>query len=299
MHPWIWPDAPWQRVHIDFAGPFLHKMLLVVVDARTKWPEVVIMPDTTAEHTVDALQVIFATHGLPEQLVSDNGPQFTSQAFETFVKLNGIRHIRCSPYHPSSNGLAECFVRTFKEAMTASRDDGRSLQHRVSDFLLTYRSTPHATTAESPASLMFKRQIRTHFDLLRPSMESHVAAQQSQQKLHHDSRAHTHQLSVGDVVLARDFLHQPKWKKGQVLMQLGPLTYIIKLNDGRQWKRHIDHLKPFISNSVDPHKDPTTPTVYNDQATVPTMLFHHQLQQCQSHGIIMQCVHKPAKRCGC
>ena len=111
--------------------------------------------------------------------------------------------------------------------MTASRDDGHSLQHHVLDFLLTYRSTPHATTAESPASLMFKCQIRTRFDLLRPSMESHVAAQQSQQKLYHDSRARTRQLSIGDVVLARDFLHQPKWKMGQVLMQLGPLTYLI------------------------------------------------------------------------
>ena len=55
MHPWIWPEAPWQRIHIDFAGPFMHKMSLVVVDARTKWPEVVVMSDTTAEKTVDAL----------------------------------------------------------------------------------------------------------------------------------------------------------------------------------------------------------------------------------------------------
>ena len=82
MHPWVWPEAPWQRVHIDFAGPFMHKMFLVVVDACTKWPEVVIMSDTTVEKTVDALRAIFATHGLPEQVVSDNGPQFTSQVLE-------------------------------------------------------------------------------------------------------------------------------------------------------------------------------------------------------------------------
>ena len=56
-------------------------------------------------------------YGLPEQIVTDNGPQFTSDEFATFLKENGIKHIRSSPYHPLSNGAAERFVRTFKEAI--------------------------------------------------------------------------------------------------------------------------------------------------------------------------------------
>ena len=114
LHPWIWPDAPWKRIHVDFAGPFPGKMFFIVVDAHSKWPEVIVMSSTTAQHTIEALRSIFSHFGLPEQLVSDNGPQFTSDEFAEFMKGNGIKHILCSPYHPSSNGLAERFVQTFK-----------------------------------------------------------------------------------------------------------------------------------------------------------------------------------------
>ena len=79
------------------------------------------MNSTTAQRTIVELRKLFAAYGLPEQLVSDNGPQFLSNDFATFVKMNGIKHIRCSPYHPSSNGVAERFVQTFKKAMKASQ----------------------------------------------------------------------------------------------------------------------------------------------------------------------------------
>ena len=79
LHPWEWPSTPWQRIHVDFAGPFLG-MFLVIVDAHSKWPEVIIMHSkTTTSKTVEALRTVFARNGLPEQLVSDNGPQFTAE----------------------------------------------------------------------------------------------------------------------------------------------------------------------------------------------------------------------------
>ena len=77
------------------------------------------MASTTTEKTLEVLRSLFASYGLPEQLVSDNGPQFTAELFQEFCKQNGVKHIRCSPYHLASNGLAERFVRTFKEAMKA------------------------------------------------------------------------------------------------------------------------------------------------------------------------------------
>lgn len=70
LHPWVWPDAPWKRLHIDFAGPFLGKMFLVVIDAHSKWPEVSVRHSTTANNTIDALRSLFARFGLPEQLSS-------------------------------------------------------------------------------------------------------------------------------------------------------------------------------------------------------------------------------------
>ena len=87
------------------------------------------MSSTTKHATIEALRSLFARYGLPEQIVSDNGPQFTSAEFATFMKGNGIKHIMCVPYHPSSNGLAERFVQTFKRAMKAGEKEGKTLAH--------------------------------------------------------------------------------------------------------------------------------------------------------------------------
>ena len=139
--PWVWPERPWQRVHVDFAGPLKGKMYLVLVDAHSKWPEVVEMQTTTAEKTIQVMRGMFAAYGLPEQVVSDNGSQFTSQEFAEFMKRNGIKHIKSTPYHPSTNGLAEQFVQTFKRAML--KDFGsRPTHHQLENFLLVYRSSP-------------------------------------------------------------------------------------------------------------------------------------------------------------
>ena len=75
---------------MDFAGPFLGKMYLVVVDSHSKWPKVFEMSSTSSEQTVCTLHKLFASYGLPLQLVSDNGPQFTSSCFEQFMKGNGV-----------------------------------------------------------------------------------------------------------------------------------------------------------------------------------------------------------------
>ena len=120
LHPWNWPSRPWELINVDFAGPFLNCIFLIIVDAHSKWPEVFEMKLTSAQTTIQVLRKLFASYGLPHQLVSDNGPQFVSKEFEEFMKLNGITHIRCAPYHPSSNGLAERFVQTFKGVMKAN-----------------------------------------------------------------------------------------------------------------------------------------------------------------------------------
>ena len=106
LHPWEWPHRPWARLHIDYAGPLEGKMLLVVVDAHSKWLDVAVVTSATSSITIGKLQGMFATHGIPDIIVSDNGTVFTSDEFETFMKLNGIRHIKSAPYHPSTNGLA-------------------------------------------------------------------------------------------------------------------------------------------------------------------------------------------------
>ena len=213
MHPWLWPDSPWIRIHIDFAGLFQGRMFLIVVDAHSKWPEVVEMTKTTTATTLTALRKMFAQYGLPEQIVSDIGPQFVSEEFATFARKNGVKHIRCAPYHPSSNGLAERFVQTFKRAITASEEDGHSVSHRLAEFLMTYRVTPHATTGVTPTSLFLQRQIRTRFDLLRPDVKSNVHLKQATQKAHRDKQATPRNLKIGELVMAKD-PRQGNWCPG-------------------------------------------------------------------------------------
>ena len=151
LHPWEWPSSPWERVHIDFAGPFLDRMFFVLVDAHSKWPEIVEMKTTTSTKTIEVLRSIFSPNGIPAQIVSDNGSQFSSDEFSTFMKRNGIKHFKTAPYHPATNGLAERFIQTFKNSMLAMKDENRDINQKIANFMLTYRNTPHSTTNETPA----------------------------------------------------------------------------------------------------------------------------------------------------
>ena len=247
LHPWTWPTKPWQRIHLDFAGPFLGTSFLVIVDAHSKWPEVFQMSTTTASKTIVTLRHLFATYGLPEQIVSDNGPQFTSDEFECFMKSNGVKHIRCAPYHPSSNGAVERFNQTFKQALRASEKDGRTLSHGLADFLLTYRSTPHATTNRTPSSLFLQRELRTRFTLIHPDVSKHVHQKQAEQISQHDQHTKSRNFPVGQNVMVRQFRAGPKWIPGTILKQTGPLSYIVKVHNGLEWKRHVDHLRANVN----------------------------------------------------
>ena len=254
LHPWTWPSRPWQRIHIDFAGPFMEKMFLAVVDAYSKWGEVIEMNQTTTAKTIARLRTTFATYGIPEQIVSDNGPQFISSDFAEFLKKNGVQHTRASPYHPATNGKAERFVRTFKEAMKTTQSDGLTLPHRINNFLLTYRTTPHTTTGTPPCELLMGRSLRTRWDLLKPSTDENVRRHQVTQKSLHDQHAWWRCMSIGDSVMVRYFSAGPNWVPGVVAQRLGPLTYLIDIFDGRLWKRHVDHIKKcgkFNNRSVD------------------------------------------------
>ena len=76
---------------------------LIVVDAHTKWPEVILMSTMTASKTIAVLRSLFARYGICHQIVSDNGPQFTSEEYSQFCTGNGIRLTLLALYHPSSN----------------------------------------------------------------------------------------------------------------------------------------------------------------------------------------------------
>ena len=180
LKPWKWPARPWTRVHVDYAGPFLGSMFLVIVDAYTKWVEIFRTNSSTSTTTIECLRNTFARFGLPQTLVSDNGPCFTSQEFKEFLMTNGITHLTTAPYHPQSNGLAEKMVQTFKSGMQKMTEGNVSV--KLARFLLNYRTTPHSTTGITPAELMFGHRVRTRFDLLHPELDTVMENKQRQQK---------------------------------------------------------------------------------------------------------------------
>lgn len=93
MHPWDWPELPWQHIHLDYAGPFIRKMFLIVIDAHSKWMEVETVNSASAQTTIEHLRAMFARFGLPEAVVTDNGTCFTSSEFQEFAQRNNIRHL--------------------------------------------------------------------------------------------------------------------------------------------------------------------------------------------------------------
>ena len=109
-------------------------MFLIIVDACSKWLDAYILSTISSSKTIETLRTVFATHGLPQTIVTDNGPSFTSEEFKQFMEKNGIKHITSALYHPSSNGQAERAVKTLKQGI--KRTPGESVQERMSRFFI-------------------------------------------------------------------------------------------------------------------------------------------------------------------
>ena len=249
-HPWDIPDGPWQRVHIDFAT-FKGSQWLVVVDAYSKWVEVVKMyQDTTARNLIVKMRNIFAQFGLADVVVSDNGPQLSrSKEFVEFLKSNGVRYVPIPSYHPASNGLAEVMVGKFKGAMKKMLSAaGGDIDSHLAKWLFTYRNTPHPTTGEEPAFRMFGRRPKTLLSLLNP-LANRSKDQQKYEKKRELARMNPGRiLQVGDTVLYRNVL-KGLWLEGIVKAVKG-VVVVIQTSDGSVTEKHLDHVTKFHNSST-------------------------------------------------
>lgn len=145
------PARPWQRIATDLME-FKKVQYLVVVDYYSRYIELSKLESTSSASIINHLKSIMARHGVPETLVSDNGPQFSSKEFVLFAKDYGFSHVTSSPGHASGNEEVERAVRTIKELLYAAKDPYSAL--------LNYRNTPLAN-GYSPAELLMSRKIRT------------------------------------------------------------------------------------------------------------------------------------------
>ena len=256
LHPWEYPDGPWKRIHIDYAGPYKGHMFLIVVDAFSKWIEVFIMQNTNSEATIRKLRECFAQHGIPDILVSDNASNFKSEEFATFMRQNGIEHCFVAPFHPSGNGLAERAVQTVKGGL--DRTAGDSIHTKLHRFLLQYRITPQTTTGKSPAELLNHRRLKTTLDLLHPKLKGRVHLQQEKMAEYRARKAHNRTMDIGDRVGAKNFSSGTNWLPGVVVKKAGPVSYEIELDDGRVIRRHVDHMLKRSATSKEDSQPPVT-----------------------------------------
>lgn len=138
------------------------KMYLVTVDYYSRYLEVVYVPDIKASTIVAKTKTMFAHWGIPDEVMTDNGTQFTASQFQDFAKKYGFTHSTSSPHYPRSNGEAERGVQTAKKIL-GQKDPWLAL--------MTYRASPVAQTGKSPSQLMMGRQIRTSLPVMQQTLD--------------------------------------------------------------------------------------------------------------------------------
>ena len=239
LHSWPWANHPMQRLHIDYAE-IEGLQVLVIIDVHSKWIEAVPMHSATADTTINALHKFFSSFGLPEEIVSDNGTQFTAHQFQTFCERNGIKHSKTPPYHPASNGAAERAVAVVKHAVQ-KMGTTIPLNIRIARFLLVYHTTPHATTEMRPDELFLRRRLRSRLTLTQPCLSARVEKHQLQQKHTHDSLRPLRTFTIEAPVWVRNQRGLKQWVPGKIVRQKGPVTYLVQVG-GKVRFCHVDHL---------------------------------------------------------
>ncbi|XP_024877032.1 uncharacterized protein K02A2.6-like [Temnothorax curvispinosus] len=132
LTPWPWPANSWSRLHTDFLGPLFGQMYMIIIDAHSKWHEIVRMgSNMKAYKVIEIFKALFVRFGLPHHVVSDNGPQYRSEMLQAFLRENGIKQSFAAPNHPATNGVEENFVGTFKDKVTKIVKSGKTVEIAV------------------------------------------------------------------------------------------------------------------------------------------------------------------------
>ena len=257
-HPWMLPEKPWSRLHVDHAVNFMGTNWLVVVDSYSKYMCIHPTSSVSTKSTVELLEQDFAHFGNPHTIVSDNATTFSSEEFKTWCASRGVTHLTGAPYWPSTNGAAERAVRTFKTGLKkSSLPPNRALQ----EFLQQYRRTP-LSSGLSPGQLLCGRQIRTPIDALLPSPahwaqgKQAAAATQSQseeaikefpQRVEVNSTSYKYKVgaTVYALYCGPRRSESPRWVPAVVIKVFGSRCCKVRIQpSGSIWRRHVAQLRP-------------------------------------------------------
>ena len=259
IHPWMMPEKPWSRLHLDHAINFLGRNWLVLVDAYSKYPCIHPTTSTSSKSTTAILEQEFAHFGYPHTLVTDNATTFMSQEFQAWCKQRGIVHLTGAPYHPATNGAAERLIQSFKQAL---RKSSLPPKEALQEFLMQYRRIPFASGL-SPSELLNGRRIRIKIDTLVPSIPHLLQGRQSRQASKHSNTEDSevvskveHHYSLGDPCYALYFGprrdRDPRWVPAIVTKVHGTRSVNVRvIPRGPTWRRHLDQLRPRYGSDQD------------------------------------------------
>jgi hypothetical protein len=241
------PKRPWEKLGADIFE-FGGKDYLLIVDYFSKYPEVLPLPNKTAQSVINCLKIVLSRHGLCDVLIADNMP-FGSYKLQEFAKEWDFQIVTSSPRYPQSNGQTEKFVGTIKSLF-------RKAKHEHKDplmSLLVYRNTPISGLPYSPAQLLMSRALKDRLprtpDMLQPAVAADgrelLKKRQQQMKNCYDKGAHHRPLpDIGDSVRIRtDDAGAKTWQPAKVIAKdATPRSYIVATDDGqlRRNSRHIN-----------------------------------------------------------
>ncbi|XP_056444336.1 uncharacterized protein K02A2.6-like [Gadus chalcogrammus] len=264
-------ERPWKRIAMDLC----EHNYLVISDYYSRFLEILHLPSTTSAQVIQRMKAVFARFGIPDEVVSDNGPQFSSAEFRECARQLDFKHCTSSPHHPQGNGHAERAVQTAKKILK---------QEDPVMALMSYRSTPCSTTGFSPAELLMGRKIRTTLPTLEknllPKWPSRTAVKERDgrekaKQAHYFNRRHGARplpaLQPGDVVFSK-LDHEKSWSLPAVISSESttPRSFVIRTQHGAELRRNRRHLQPGPVPQPIPaaHRDVTGTDTHSDGATM-------------------------------
>ena len=200
------PPEPWQTIAADLFGPLpTGEKILVLKCLRSKWPEIKVFlknQTTNVEKVIQDMEKIFLTHGIPDEILTDNGPPFNSKAFTSFSTQAGFHHGKITPMWPQANGQAESFMKSLGKIIRVGVTQKQNWQQQLDEFLMSYRATPHPATNCPPATLMFpnrryKTRLPSYAGKVSPKeIEAAFKANTARSKAYTDNRRNAKEVTL-------------------------------------------------------------------------------------------------------
>lgn len=259
------PEVPWNKVGADIFH-FRNKSFIIIVDYFSKFVEMEELNSLKSKEVIEKLKRIFVRHGIPQTVMTDNGPEFSSTDFRNFSYEWNFIHRTSSPGYAQSNGQVERTIQTIKNLMKKTDYDGSEFNLAY----LEYLNTPICTKIPSPAELLYSRKLRTKLPRLpkvfKPKLnmniQSKLKARQLCQKQYFDiGSRHLELLKIGKKVKVRN---NNRWEPGVVQDVVDSRSYLIKMQSGRLLRRNRKHIIIDSLNRRDPLESHLSDYYYDD-----------------------------------